>query len=203
MVYASADAPPTWYRLSPESWAEIRRDYQNGATARELAGRWRVSASSIYRHACEEGWTKKNDGDAKARAHAGAVAAEEQADLEGAWPGVKGKALGASAIADLLPPRLVANMPEDGTQLAAVALGGAGRAMRLGRLREAQELAKLADLFGRLAARDLEHRIETLYLAATSPGFIDEAMSLEGDPDPHPLKQMYWAEKKKRAAAAG
>jgi DNA invertase Pin-like site-specific DNA recombinase len=69
--YAKADAPPTWYRLSEESWAEIRRGYPNGSTARELAARWRVSVSTIYRHACDEGWTKKKDGDAKARKASG------------------------------------------------------------------------------------------------------------------------------------
>lgn len=64
----------------------IRAEYLNGATARSLAKKYRVSPTSIYRHACQEGWTKevmaeavsrKSVADAE-RVVAGAEAAERQ-----------------------------------------------------------------------------------------------------------------------------
>lgn len=67
------DAPPTWFRLSETSWAGIGEEYRNGATAKALAAKWRVSPTSIYRHACKDGWTKKTHGDAVARAHVTAI----------------------------------------------------------------------------------------------------------------------------------
>jgi hypothetical protein len=76
------DAPPTWFRLSEESWAEIGEAYRNGATARTLAAKWKVSPTSIYRHACKDGWSKKAHGDAVARAHVAAVRAEADARRE-------------------------------------------------------------------------------------------------------------------------
>lgn len=74
MSKSHPDAPPTWFRLSEASWAEIAAEYRNGATAGELARKWKVSPTSIYRHACKDGWTKKASSDAVARAHAEAVA---------------------------------------------------------------------------------------------------------------------------------
>jgi hypothetical protein len=64
------NARPTWFRLSDASWAKVAAEYKNGATAAELSAKWKVSPSSVYRHACQDGWTKKVHGDAVARAHA-------------------------------------------------------------------------------------------------------------------------------------
>jgi xanthine/CO dehydrogenase XdhC/CoxF family maturation factor len=204
MGYASADAAPTWYRLSEESWAEIRRDYQNGATARELGARWRVSATSIYRHACAGGWTKRRSADALARAGAQAVAAEEQADLEAAQPAPRGR-LGRGAIADLLPERVHPDWPEDALQLVDVATVGSGRALRLGRIDEAQALARLAETYGKLAEKEAEKDspLMLIYLALFSPGFAERAMATHGDPNPASVKLMFWSEMRKREAAGG
>jgi hypothetical protein len=78
MTDHSSEAPPTYLRLSPASWAEVGEAYVNGATAKELAALWKTSPSSIYRHAGLEGWTKKAQGDAVARAHVAARRAEAQ-----------------------------------------------------------------------------------------------------------------------------
>lgn len=74
MSKSHPDAPPTWFRLSEASWAEIAAEYRNGATAKELAHKWKVSPTTIYRRACADGFTKKADSDAVARAHAEAHA---------------------------------------------------------------------------------------------------------------------------------
>lgn len=80
MTRALPDAPATHFRLSPESWAEIAEAYRNGASARQLAAKWRVSPSTIYRYACRDGFTKKRASDAVARAHARALDAEDEAE---------------------------------------------------------------------------------------------------------------------------
>lgn len=74
MANADPHAPATWFRLSPESWAKIGAAYKRGETAKRLAQRWKVSPSSIYRHASAEGWTKYDNGDDIARE---SVAADE------------------------------------------------------------------------------------------------------------------------------
>jgi hypothetical protein len=79
MTRAYVEAPATHYRLSPETWAIIGEEYRNGAMARDVAAKWKVAPSSVYRHACKDGWTKKTMGDARARAHARMVEAEEEA----------------------------------------------------------------------------------------------------------------------------
>jgi hypothetical protein len=130
---AHSEAPPTWYRLSEESWAEIREAYRGGATARELGARWRVSPTSIYRHACVGGWTKKASADALARAHAGEISAEEAADAAGLTPA---------------PAEPVEATP---SAMRERAMRDLGRALAAGRYQEAQTLAKLVEQLGRLA----------------------------------------------------
>lgn len=147
MTRAYPDAPPTWFRLSEESWAEIREAYRNGATARELAARWRVSPTSIYRHACVGGWTKKASADALARAHANDINAEEAADQAG-------------------PPQPAPSAVE-ATPLAMRerAMSELARALAAGRYREAQTLAKLVESLERLAETEPEPPAE----ATTEP----------------------------------
>ncbi|CAN5381365.1 hypothetical protein BH09PSE2_BH09PSE2_08920 [soil metagenome] len=53
---------PTWFRLSADAWLMIRGEYLGGATAKALSQKWGVSATSIYRHASQEGWTKADRG---------------------------------------------------------------------------------------------------------------------------------------------
>ena len=199
MGYASGDAPPTWYRLSEESWAEIRRDYQNGATARELASRWRVSAGSIYRHACAEGWTKKRSADAVARASAAAVAAEEQADLEGAQPAPRSSGPAAALERAALFRPEAGEAREGAADLSAAAVQAAGRAMRRGRLDEAQALARLAETLARVATKAPDSLLETVYRAVLEPGYATSVMGIWGEPNPDPIKRAYWEAMAERA----
>lgn len=125
MTRAVPEAPATHFRLSEESWAQIAAAYRNGATARELAARWKVSPTTIYRYACRDGFTKKRGSDAVARAHAAAIAEEEAADLAArqnrasAEPDSDPAALRRQAMADLAR---------------ALAAGRSAEADRLGRL---------------------------------------------------------------------
>ncbi len=45
-------------RLSKDAWAAIRQAYMGGATARELAPRYGVTAGAIRKKSCEQGWSK-------------------------------------------------------------------------------------------------------------------------------------------------
>lgn len=125
MTRAVPEAPATHFRLSEDSWAQIAAAYRNGATARELAARWKVSPTTIYRYACRDGFTKKRGSDAIARAHAETIAGEEAADLAarearaGAEPDSDPAALRKQAMADMAR---------------ALAAGRTAEADRLGRL---------------------------------------------------------------------
>lgn len=70
-----APVNPGHYRLSEETWTEIVEAYRDGATARELAVKWKVPPGSVYHHACRDGWSKTKNGDERARAHARSVEA--------------------------------------------------------------------------------------------------------------------------------
>ncbi|MGE5501402.1 MAG: hypothetical protein ACM3W4_05705 [Ignavibacteriales bacterium] len=160
MTRAHPDAPATWYRLSEESWAEIREAYRNGATARELAARWRVSPGSIYRHACAGGWSKKASADALARAHAAQIAAEEAAD--------------EAALTRAAPE------PVDATPSAmrARAMRELSGALAAGRYREAQVLARLVRSLGELAS-EADGEQETEHVAPPLGGERNERAQMD------------------------
>lgn len=147
MTRAYVEAPATHFRLKPETWAEIAEEYRNGATAKDLAAKWMVAPSSVYRYACRDGWTKKKSGDARARAHARMVDEEEAADKAM-------RPVGSRALKGLFLPAPVED-PDmgDAAALSKAALLASGRAMR-GRLwNEAKALASLAESYARLAGR--------------------------------------------------
>jgi hypothetical protein len=147
MTRAYVEAPPTYYRLSDETWAIIGEEYRNGATAKDVAAKWKVAPSSVYRHACEDGWTKKTMGDARARAHARMVEEEEEASRAL-------RPVGSRALKSLFAPGK-ADDPDSGdpAALAKLATLASGRAMT-GRLwNEAKALAGLAESYARLAER--------------------------------------------------
>ncbi len=147
MTRAYVEAPATHYRLSPETWAIIGEEYRNGAMAKDVAAKWKVAPSSVYRHACRDGWTKKSMGDARARAHARMVEAEEEA-ARSLHP------VGTRALKNLFAPAPVDD-PEasDPAALARAATLASGRAMK-GRLwTEAKALAGLAESYARLGER--------------------------------------------------
>jgi hypothetical protein len=133
MSRAVPEAPATHFRLSQDSWAQIAEAYRNGATARELAARWKVSPTTIYRYACRDGFTKKRDSDAIARAHAQMIADEEAADLAGG-------ALGAADLPDATPAALKRRALED-----------MARAMAAGRVAEADRLGRLLLTLGKVS----------------------------------------------------
>lgn len=163
MTRAYVEAPATHYRLSGETWAIIAEEYRNGATAKDVGAKWKVAPSSVYRHACQDGWTKKSMGDARARAHARMVEAEEEAS-RALMP------VGSRALKGLFaPPK--ADHPDAGdpAALAKLATLASGRAMT-GRLwAEARALAGLAESYGRLGQR------------VQGPGFAAEAEMIAAD----------------------
>jgi hypothetical protein len=138
MTDHSSEAPPTWFRLSEASWAEIGEAYRNGATARELAALWKVSPSSIYRHACRAGWTKKGSADAVARAHATARRVEADA-------GLPVRARRADGVAASGPPP-----SSDPAEMKAAALARLASAIHDGRDHEALRLSALIQRLDRL-----------------------------------------------------
>jgi hypothetical protein len=112
---------------SEETWALVREGYLNGAPARVLAERYDVTVSGVRARIHREGWTKhgrlERPAPALGRVFAEAPVAEaEPAEVAGAGP----------------------DGPADPETLAAEALARAGRAMRAGRLAEAEGLARFA-----------------------------------------------------------
>lgn len=137
-----APVNPSHYRLSPETWAEIVEAYRDGATARELAVKWKVAPGSVYYHACKDGWSKKKNGDDRARAHAKAVEADQERHVEAA-PDNRAARLFDGVDLD--------EAESDPGVLGKAAVLASGRAMT-GRLwAEAKALVGLAESYGRLA----------------------------------------------------
>ncbi|MDI1328421.1 MAG: hypothetical protein PSV23_16650 [Brevundimonas sp.] len=154
---------PGHYRLSKESWAEIVEAYRNGATARELAVKWRVAPGSVYYHACRDGWTKKTNGDDRARAHARAVEAAEAVRAE------RPRA-DRMALKNLFAPEGADDpLAGDPVALARVAAMASGRAMRGRMWAEARALTGLAESYQRMAGQAQAREagtLETLPLAS-------------------------------------
>lgn len=205
MTRAYVEAPATHYRLSPETWAIIGEEYRNGAMAKDVAAKWKVAPSSVYRHACRDGWTKKSMGDARARAHARMVEAEE----EGA------RALhpvGSRALKNLFaPPPADDPAAADPVALARAAILASGRAMK-GRLwAEARALAGLAESYARLGERSkrAELTVRTMDLKLLfeamncDQDIIRERFWIHGDEDPdRAVKSAYWAHRRELMTAA-
>jgi hypothetical protein len=165
MSKSHPNAPPTWFRLSQASWAEIATEYRNGATAAELARKWKVSPTSIYRHACKDGWTKKANSDAVARAHAQAAA--DDGPLAPPFDEIS-RANDASEEASPLSTAPAA--------LRDAALARLAAAIHDGRDHEALRLTTLADRLSRLTAP--EPPSTTALGGATADGFDDERAKL-------------------------
>lgn len=171
---ASAHAPATHYRLSDEVKALAVEDYLNGATALEVAAKWKTSAGSVYRWAREaQPGGKHAVGDARARAHARMV--EEEAAATRALNPV-----GSRALKGLFSPER-AGEAETATPRALMRLAtvASGRAMT-GRLwTEAKALAGLAEAYMRLAERNglagKATRVEQVSLDVVVDILVDEA----------------------------
>jgi len=143
MTDHSSETPPTYFRLSPASWAEIGEAYRNGARAKELSALWKVSPGSIYRHAQVEGWTKKDHADDVARAHVAARRAE--ADERRAAGTAAPSPRRADGVAASGPP-----LSSDPADLRAAALTRLASAIHDGRDHEALRLSALAQRLEKL-----------------------------------------------------
>lgn len=145
---------PAHYRLSRETWAIILKEYREGATAKELVAKWRVSMHGLRKKITVRKSTKRDHGDAQAIAFAEAYEAAQ-----------------AAAEPEALAERLFEDDPdEDQTVASPAALAlqatlASGRAMR-GRLwTEAKALTGLAESYRRLskaeaAAKAAESQVE-------------------------------------------
>ena len=145
---ASAEAPATHYRLSDEVKALAVEEYLNGATAIDVAAKWKTSAGSVYRWArLAQPGGKRSVGDARARAHARMVE-EEEASLRALNP------VGSRALKGLFSPARASEPDADDPHvLMRTAILASGRAMT-GRLwAEAKALAGLAESYGRLSEK--------------------------------------------------
>ncbi len=175
--------PPLPARLSlgDETWDEIARAYLAGATAPELARRYRVSISSIMRHIKKRGACKRGPGaTAYARAHAAAAMLEEDARRR--------HHIDAEALIDLAQ-----HEPHDPAVLAQVATTASGNAMVAQRFGEARALADLALRYGRAAAqRPMSFRMMVLQ-TAFDPLWADVFFGdgIDGKCEA-PVKQDYW-----------
>ena len=127
------DPQATYLRLTPECWDMIGAAYMNGTTAKQLAVKWKVSPTSIYRHAGLVGWTKK----AKSRR----IAAEAAAH--------------AAAAADRPAPTPSEPEPLDPLyqpeEVVALALGAVARCLQTERYADAERMGRLAETMTRLA----------------------------------------------------
>jgi hypothetical protein len=180
MTRAQGRAPATYIRLSDADWDEVGREYMAGETAGVLGRRWRVSPSSIYRHAQLRGWTKRRDASAGARAHAEAAKA---ATLEVAAGG------GAEPVA-----------PEP-SAMATRAMEAAAEALVAGRMAEADRLVRLAGRLG--ATADAERARARAQAEAEEEGRARLAAAL-GAPSPEAaMLRDLMDEQRAEALAAG
>ncbi len=168
-----ADAP-AHYRLSTETWLIVLAEYREGATVRELALKWRVSAHALRKRITEHGATKRDWGDAQARAQAEARAAAIEAARHDTP-----EARAARLFDDIEREPEAAGDPAALARLAAMA---SGRAMR-GRLwPEAKALTGLAESYQRMAAQERAReagRLETLPLISVFDVCMAEDERLE------------------------
>ena len=51
---------PSYYRLPETAWTMIRDEYLSGRSAKAIAQKWRISMTSVYRHATDGGWRKSD-----------------------------------------------------------------------------------------------------------------------------------------------
>jgi hypothetical protein len=134
------DPQPTWNRQTPESWDMIREEYLGGATAKQIAVKWRIGASSLYRRAYLGGWSKKAlakvVGEA-AQARAAEAEAEEIARLIARPEPARERTLEEDA-----------DTPEAIRELA---LGAVARCLRQGRYADAERMGRLAETLTRLS----------------------------------------------------
>lgn len=141
----------THFRLTEDSWKLIAEAYRNGATARELAAKWKVSPTTIYRYACRDGFTKKHHSDAIARANARKWAEEEAAGYAALGMTEEyNEARRLAGLAPVDPPPPPPAPDADPPAMRRRALEDMSRAMASGRIAEAERLGRLVGTLDRI-----------------------------------------------------
>ncbi|MFT4913745.1 MAG: hypothetical protein ACI9YM_002346 [Brevundimonas sp.] len=185
---------PAHYRLSTATWELILKEYREGATARELALKWRVSQHAVRKRITQHESTKRDWGDRQAIAQAVAREAE-LAQARANRPEAKAA-------------RLFATDPDedaaagDPAELARAAVLASGRAMRGQLWTEARTLAGLAEVYTRLAERraataeavDGEPRLDAAEEDQLRADLLQRILAMNADME---------AEERAAAAAAG
>jgi len=203
MTRAVPDAPATHFRLSADSWALIAEAYRNGATARQLAARWKVSPTTIYRYACRDGFTKKARSDAVARAHAQAAVEEEEAGF--AALGLTADynearrltGMGPVVLSPPLPTPAAAPPDARPDALKQRALEDMAGALAAGRVAEAERLARLTLTLERLAAIG-ERAPADRHADDRAGGADDEDVDDEDDPTLSPPRRAFLRDPRNR-----
>ncbi|WP_339873060.1 hypothetical protein [uncultured Brevundimonas sp.] len=136
---------PAHYRLSTATWELILKEYREGATARELALKWRVSQHAVRKRITMHDSTKRDWGDSQAITQA-VLREAELAKARANTPEAKAARLFAT------DPGEDAAAGDPG-ELARAAVLASGRAMRGQLWTEARTLAGLAEVYTRLAER--------------------------------------------------
>lgn len=198
MANADPEAPATYYRLTPDIWAEIGEAYKRGATARTLAQRWKVSPSSIYRHAGAQGWTKRDNAELMAResmaedAARTADVAERRAALD--------EAIAAVFATIAWDPD---GTPADPAELGNLTLGVSGMALQHGDYPRAREFARLSELYFRIAPETWPTLLTVVADAVINEQYADRLFA-RGPDDKNKLKERHWrlrSEARKKADA--
>lgn len=193
---AIPDRRAAHWRLKPETWAMVMAEYRGGATAPELAAKWRVSIHAIRKRITETKSAKCDHGDA---------AAVEQAR---GWDASRETARTAfrDRVFDLFACGLDdAEDTDDPGRLSRQAMMAAGRAMREGHWEEARGLLAFGEQFAKVAGMERDRRacdLESLPLGAVfaarfaSKERVEPLFHLSDrpgvkDPD-RDVKTMYW-----------
>lgn len=158
---------PAHYRLSTATWELILKEYREGATARELALKWRVSQHAVRKRITMHDSTKRDWGDSQAITQA-VLREAELAKARANTPEAKAARLFAA------DPDEDAAAGDPG-ELARAAVLASGRAMRGQLWTEARTLAGLAEVYTRLAERRAA-------AAATAAAGADAVTAIDGAP---------------------
>lgn len=172
---------PARLSFTDEVWTQIAAAYLAGATAAELAARWGVSRTSIYRHTRRLGCAKRGRGASEfAAANAEKVLAAEEERRAARFK--------AGDLHDL-----ATEAPHDPAVLAQIATTAAGNAMLAGRFDEGRALTDLARRFTQLA-REREPTLRELIVSRLFDREMTDHMyaySTNG-PMETKVKHLYW-----------
>jgi hypothetical protein len=170
--------------VSEETWAEIRAVYLAGATAKEIQRRWGVAPKTVYARAVEGGWTKRQAGDAAARAraqehYAGDIACK------------------ASIAAHFLEDD--GTLDQDAADMGTRALLASATAMQHGEVAQARALVAMAEGYYRIVPRQRSRMLWYMMDVLSHEGTADDLFEKSIKDDTHPIKLRYRGWKEERA----